>query len=996
MQQLNILGTLDYIINKIIFIDSGTHIYSELELNKDLVLFGKNNKGKTSSLVATKLLLYPEVNFNDCNKKFHFSTKDKEYTKDDSYSFYFPTSESYIIMESSNPSGTSCMILYRMSNYEYGRLLISANYDTIRDIFWDLDNPVFNKKTSVKEIQNELNSRKIKYKNVTTKDELKRLLYSNVGNSDSIYCIVPLKSNDDNSIQAFINIYDIAFSQNASTDTLPNAIATIIEMQRSREQEKLNTNFQELRESYQSLVNEKNNLEVCENQQEIFEDVEKEYERFIKNNNEFVRKFVSYSARLNIIFDYTYDKVRELQRKQGELEDNVAKYSAEKNNLSATLKKEKHQKEVHEEKIKELQGQKIKIEKTLNAYSVQSSQALSTHELIDYVVYNLKNKLDEKNAVLDAIKDINSLSNKLQKINLDIQKLKKENATLNMALENTSSLSISTLDPTNASIITSLIPSLITCVGTLTDNESAIFNSFISLFEIKDNGLCFKGQNLVGTKFNHFDIDKKIDEIKLNITRNDNLISQYTSNENELRKAFVALNNGSLGYESKALIEKEITSINNDMMELNGYPLILNQIEKTQEIVSQIELKIKNYSEKLSGVSQKFDQFLLEANTSKNHLNSYLALQDKSRNQLNVLNNAGVFLDKEVEQHIEKLKQNAVAIDDDFVFSEKITQDEISDLMTFNRNIVEAGKGRISISLTKLMSVLPNDNVDKDKQLNTIADIENIITSYRNIFHTLKLKKDNLMLAIITHNSYLVNMLDEIKQSYHLIDETIKDINASLKQHEVSNFKAVQLEINTRSDFKSIIKASEKIDIAQPVLVQNSFYNSLIEFMQSASNKSNSKLKMADIIESVNYVYVHHNDEKVKTGQSGGTTTTANCIVISCLLGRIFDKHSRFKMPIVVDEVSQIDENNLSTLVNQIHGLGFSIYCATPSESTITQINIGRWVNLDACSYGVDDDDKNARLYLTHNDICTFSRKNITQDVFLSNQNQKNELPLYE
>ena len=66
---------LNYCLNKIVLVNSASHAYSEIPIDEPLVLLGKNNRGKTSSLAATKLILYPEVNFNNCESKFNFTNK---------------------------------------------------------------------------------------------------------------------------------------------------------------------------------------------------------------------------------------------------------------------------------------------------------------------------------------------------------------------------------------------------------------------------------------------------------------------------------------------------------------------------------------------------------------------------------------------------------------------------------------------------------------------------------------------------------------------------------------------------------------------------------------------------------------------------------------------------------------------------------------------------------------------------------------------------------
>lgn len=127
-------------INKIVFVNSASHGYSELDLNEHLAMIGNNNLGKTASLSATKLILYPEVNFKNCENKFNFISKSgKCFGKEESYEYYFPDKNSYLIMEVSNHVGEFCIVLYKAGNYEYHRMFIPVPYSAIQDIFWNAE-----------------------------------------------------------------------------------------------------------------------------------------------------------------------------------------------------------------------------------------------------------------------------------------------------------------------------------------------------------------------------------------------------------------------------------------------------------------------------------------------------------------------------------------------------------------------------------------------------------------------------------------------------------------------------------------------------------------------------------------------------------------------------------------------------------------------------------------------------------------------------------------
>lgn len=94
--------TENYVLNRVVYINSANHGYSEIMLDTHLAMFGRNNAGKTASLAGTKLLLFPETDLMNCEEKFRFVSKQEIFSTEDSYNFYFPDRNSFIILEVKN------------------------------------------------------------------------------------------------------------------------------------------------------------------------------------------------------------------------------------------------------------------------------------------------------------------------------------------------------------------------------------------------------------------------------------------------------------------------------------------------------------------------------------------------------------------------------------------------------------------------------------------------------------------------------------------------------------------------------------------------------------------------------------------------------------------------------------------------------------------------------------------------------------------------------
>ena len=72
----------NFVLKKLVLVDSAGFCYSEIELDKHTILLGEGNVGKSSLLNCIRLFLLPEVNFNKAKDKFNFkSSNGYEYDK---------------------------------------------------------------------------------------------------------------------------------------------------------------------------------------------------------------------------------------------------------------------------------------------------------------------------------------------------------------------------------------------------------------------------------------------------------------------------------------------------------------------------------------------------------------------------------------------------------------------------------------------------------------------------------------------------------------------------------------------------------------------------------------------------------------------------------------------------------------------------------------------------------------------------------------------------
>jgi predicted ATP-binding protein involved in virulence len=126
----------NFVLKKLVLVDSAGFCYSEIELDKHTILLGEGNVGKSSLLNCIRLFLLPEVNFNKAKDKFNFrSSNGDEYDKDQSFGHYFPSKYSHLIIEVEKIIGgkkyTHCQILSRGNNLAFERIFTTLSYNDI-------------------------------------------------------------------------------------------------------------------------------------------------------------------------------------------------------------------------------------------------------------------------------------------------------------------------------------------------------------------------------------------------------------------------------------------------------------------------------------------------------------------------------------------------------------------------------------------------------------------------------------------------------------------------------------------------------------------------------------------------------------------------------------------------------------------------------------------------------------------------------------------------
>lgn len=922
-------GKLDitdqYQLNRLVYVNSANHAYSEIMLNTNIALYGDNNVGKTASLAGMKLLLYPEVDFYQCENKYSFKGNNGQlFSMEESYSFYFPDLRSFIILEVINPEGTFCMVLHKKSDFSYGRFFIPVIYEQLRSQFWNSEASEFVDNFSIQTIRDFVNIHD--GIQVSTSIQIASLMYNGFrqDKSKQRFCVMPLKDDSKESISAFRSIYQLAFEvSDLDEKTLPNAIATLLEMNRGRPQEKLDSDLTKLSTQHAELHKKGEWLQQLSNSETLFLRVNDDYAASQQS-------FLSYSSAF-----YTLQLTLEQAKTThvAEFEQVNTDHEAKKNELQAA-----------ETRLKSLVGTNKEVLgglKTVKAQLKDKSAALEKAKQLR-AAYGDKSDRDIlvwlEDDLLKAKADLKAYQSEAGTKQLLQSNIQKRNGLLNSIsnikglIENSTSSILNQLDNVNAaSVLNSINSGFSTISKTLTSDEKQAIEQFTALFNEQTGTLWFLNHPVVGTKFTRTDI-------KTQLAQNEQVLKKMelglSDLEYEIKEQNQALKNDGLS----DLIEKstkDINDINSEMLAISGLTTLDNDVNDLQQQFIRLETE-------LARGEQKHEQDI----TIRTQLAEVFQKIANKREQLLKQKNSFEQIDgylrsaKQTMQPVSSLEVTAL--------EKSLLTIEQAQMLLSEASACNESFNKFRNNFYQLQIELPHPDLDKHKQMIRLTEFDIGIQAYKSSFATLSFDQQQYVNEIRSHNQLVSNQLNELKEAKDFLFNFVTEINKELNNKPISNLSEIKLHLDMNIGFSSLLATLDKHDIQDDSLLEPEFYAALSKFAEHYFSKQRGRLKMKDIINAVNYHYcLKETDEWVTKSQSGGTTTAITASVLSVLLKRLSPSYIELQMPIIVDEISVMDSDNTSSTIKQIMEHGFSIFCATPTFSASLSEKVGHWIMID-------------------------------------------------
>lgn len=926
-------------IRQVILVNSGAYCYAKIRIDQHTALLGANNSGKTSLLNALKFFLLPEENLNDCVKKFGFKNPDGFYTREQTFGFYFPESSSFIVLEAENPHGPFCVVINPGSKqFSYERTCVPRPYSDIEHLFWNHDSEANNGTGApIAGLSSASAASQLKTLGgvvIRDTETIKARFYHHHHNRPDLgrFCLLPLsQGGKPREIEAWKKLIHLAFDIAAKDKrTLPDTIATIIEGKKDRKEAELNVNLPAILERYEALKATKLQLQEIRNGKPCWDAFEHAYLSFLQSGSALMNHLLDTDAAINAV-------------EQSHLEERQKKFDAytAANQKTNSLRTQAGEVDT---KRKEKTGEVGAVNRQFDAIK-KDAEALSAviqgypNMTIDQMIESLEAASDDDRKKVESLNDKGVFRQEFESRTREIKADEARAATLNAVQEGKRNTVLDFLAQDSATVLFSLNSAAFSgeCES-LRDDAMASINQFTALFDQVGNTLGFLGQETPVAI-------KEYDAAKVFREREEELSTLSRRISANRRRITEMATDASQTLEQLATKTRELE----------------NQITKDKNSISRlkrkdyIETEYHRLKQELASATDELGQLTATHSEISEQLKEADAHLEQASEDLRVAKDLGTQLaawSKRVQDYIQyrldflrdgfnQAQRQSVVLDDELINS--LETRTYSTSKDFN-----ALKGFAS----NLMEAVPQQEQDLAHQsAMNLNVLRRIYEHYSLLYGRLDLEENNHHNHVVEHNSDTRLQMQSIEHAKRLIADFIKKIEMHLAEIQVSNIDQVRIEYTLHPQFDELLNTVKSVNMTGGELPTHVLYERIGSFSAEffdAGQRRDGHLNMARLLVGVEYkVKLAGRESFVSESQSTGTSVMINSRLLAFLLKELLQIDTQVSLPLLIDEISNLDAKNLRAARDIAEADGFFIFGATPDLTTSIGKVIGNYVNLD-------------------------------------------------
>lgn len=935
-------------VKRIIAVDSSEFAYAELEVDAHSMLVAEGNVGKSSLINAIRLFFLPECSLAKQAANFGFSDSHGEfYSAEETFNHYFPSKYSFLILEYEKRvyDGPHCCQIISASSS--GRLKIERMFTQLRfaqfqHLFWqEGDDP-----DGIGQRVDSLSKQGL-YDFIQKHDKTSELakepskvaaiLYESELQA-SRYTLFPLRERDPqtiNSLRALIKLLFVASGKNKKPFT--DAIANIVESSKKTSQDQLGFDIAQFKAQHESLKLQENQLNKIINEEKLYRKILKDRETF--------EQCLAMLADVKPGLTWLQGGLEKMQLELGELankneQSNSAALIAgrELRKLEDDLLMEKRH---LREKTKELKGYQQTVD------TVTRIQHEFPGQDIPFIQQSLQDDLADTERLLhiiegkvqrdEAVADIeNKLSIQNEKCNKLVFALDKNEFSLENQLPKQQLDWLHSISPNLANANSG---------AELSDAELSAFKHFYELFEVTPShyGLFDKkvGFNAFVQQNREAELDKVTQEIE--------------SLQKQLKEVS--------GEQQSALHQEQSIKQLNQQIDLNNKDLVaLSNIDYAKRRATELQSEIDIASDSIKALEHSLGAANKKSDSAKNKL-------EQSKGQFTQCKQSiethGILL-KQVKQFSLLHAKWLELLPDDAEFSGYVNEGTLNMLQSSAANLEQ-----LQYSLLSQLRLFIDSNIIEDKHgvkgdQPFWHEISKCVDDVSEVYGNLDTQRSLLGQQIEEHNQTIGTKKEIIVQNYKIIKAFEKEINQAFAGITINNVESVEFEVGINKQFSSLVNEFAETNLYSNQMQSDDFYQRLVAFAERFFSKDdNYTLTMDRVIESFEpRVQLKNKRGKEDKKQSNSTNALIKIKLVQLLLKRLIAHNCETSLPIVHDEIANIDIGQFDWWLNDLAKSGFRLMAAgTHSTSAELQAKIGRRHVMDAFTTALPYHAERSRVY---------------------------------
>lgn len=901
-------------LNKIVAIDSASFAYVEVPLNRNIVLLGTGNLGKSSLVNAVRFFFLPDINVNDADKKFGFisgandSSDVTYFSKDQIYNHYFPTDDSRLILEVEHQlvDGSirhHCQVISRGGNYRSLRTFIPESYATIEHLFWNKSSVAGIRPAKKPGAQLLTQLKKI---NQSTKqfhqvEQLIEALYSvNILRPDLcpfvIFPITDIRTNSVNSIRALVKML---FNQDSSSLRLMTSSA--IEAKESTSQV-LELDIGEIINEQRMLKDRKANLDKLKSIEPQFVELQHQYAKISKEQDAANQFAINWAAISSV--------KRSFEAISGKIGEQKASVQTELNRINHNCSDIEKKIYSHEQRLKE-------INKKLAHYTNHQEACervcqpyfnLSQTEILEI----LKEEYVEVGDKLKHYTDQSARTAKIGVLDIEIEQKSKYCNTLTKKAENASYSLKEQLHKSIWDKLHSVNPLLAKANPgrNLIDSEISAIGNFAELLKRHDSHLDFFDETIpLLSEASKYSLEGEIDDVEAEISK----LKQE-------RQELASLSDSQTAHDAKTInsLRQNMELLHKDIQLLEDLPTIKRLEHDLIEEKNTKEEELKGYKESHESISNKRQGLLDRAD----ELKSQLEEKQQTIRKIDELTTEFSFV-------ATRFKSVKFALDE-ATETAKVDEPLLPDreslfVLTQQLEAAERAKANIYIELCKVVTAgiiqdshgLLTGNSSDNEIIDTFASLSEQ-------FALLEQNQDVLARDTINHNAHVRNRLERLNKTKDKVDITISEINSELASAKVNDLEAVKLDVTLNAHFNDLISSWREFDdLTGDGTLPDEWYVRLQRFLHSdAVNQKDGKLRMDNIIQMAKYQTKKKDAPWDDKDQSTSTKMLINMHLCDIFIQQLSSDTSHIAFPLIMDEVGKVSSEQFPELIKGLNQKG--------------------------------------------------------------------------